>query len=109
MQKFTYNSVEDALQHANQRIDILIERVVRQEAALSAHMNLLIALVNTHPELDSLREVWLRASSVSIASSKIHEPEDISAIARSEETSYQCEFITTMIDDIIADDRDEDG
>ncbi len=60
MSEIHFNTLQDALQHANDRIDVALARTIQLEAITDAHHALLSAVAATHPDPLALREEWRR-------------------------------------------------
>ena len=50
MSEIHFNTLQDALQHANDRIDVALARTIQLEAITDAHHALLSAVAATHPD-----------------------------------------------------------
>ena len=86
MSELHFNTLQDALQHANDRIDVALARTIQLEAITDAHHALLSAVAATHPDPIALREEWRRISSLIVASSQIRPPYDAAMEIRAEQT-----------------------
>jgi hypothetical protein len=102
MSEIHFDTLQDALQHANDRIDVALARTIQLEAITDAHHALLSAVAATHPDPVALREEWRRISSLIVASSQIRPPDDAAMEIRAEQTQAQVELISEILDGLAA-------
>ena len=98
MSEMHFESLQEALQYASDRIDIALARTIQLEAITDAHHALLAAVAVTHPNPQALREEWHRISSQIVASSQIRPPDDAAMEIRAEHTEAQVRLISEILD-----------
>lgn len=102
-----FGSVQEALQGANDRIDIALERVMRYEATFDVHFALLATLIENHPDPAAVRESWQRLSSIALGNSAIHPGNDVALAAKADETQAQVRMISEMLDRAAGEDKEQ--
>ena len=107
MSEIHFDTLQDALQHANDRIDVALARTIQLEAITDAHHALLSAVAATHPDPVALREEWRRMSSLIVASSQIRPPDDAAMEIRAEQTQAQVELISEILDSLASASEEE--
>ncbi len=103
-----YNSIQEGLQAANDRIDKLSKRAVQDEAMLDCHLALIFALVTSHQDPKALREAWRRTSSIVIANASVHPGDDLALAEVARTTKEQVKMISDMLDNIMDGDETAD-
>ena len=99
MSEIHFDTLQDALQHANDRIDVALARTIQ--------LALLSAVAATHPDPVALREEWRRISSLIVASSQIRPPDDAAMEIRAEQTQAQVELISEILDSLASESEEE--
>ena len=107
MSEIHFDTLQDALQHANDRIDVALARTIQLEAITDAHHALLSAVAATHPDPVALREEWRRISSLIVASSQIRPPDDAAMEIRAEQPQAQVELISEILDSLASASEEE--
>ena len=100
MSEMHFESLQEALQYASDRIDIALARTIQLEAITDAHHAFLSAVAATHPDPAALREEWRRISSMIVASSQIRPPDDAAMEIRAEQTEAQVRMISEILDSL---------
>src|SRR6476659_6666834 len=100
MSEIHFDTLQDALHHANDRIDVALARTIQLEAITDAHHAFLSAVAATHPDPAALREEWRRISSMIIASSQIRPPDDAAMEIRAEQTEAQVRRSSEILDSL---------